>query len=237
MAGFQIFDTIHIQWLTFILFFIILNCFFYIRGSSQWKLRWQRLIFWLLLILEIAKQTYLFATDQYTYWSLPLHLCGFGIFIIGVHAYFPSRTTATLLFALTLPGAVIALVFPGWTTDPVGGFLHIHSFTFHALLVVYVIALLVTNDLHIKLFDLWRAVLFLLVTVPIIYVYNQSFNTNFMFLNRPVKDTPLQWLYDVFGAGGYLGSLIAVLLSLWLIMYSLKRIFEIFNRLFQQIKK
>ena len=230
MAGFQIFDTIHLRWLVFILIFIIVNCYFYIRGSSGWRLQWQKIVFWALLIFEILKQIYLVITDQYSYWSPPLHLCGFGIFIIGIHVYFANRTTSTLLFSLTLPGAVIALVFPGWATDPVGGFLHIHSFTFHALLVVYVVALLLTNELQLKLFDLWRAVLFLIMTVPIIYIYNQSFGTNFMFLNRPVVGTPLQWLYDKFGAGGYIGSLIAVLLILWLIMYSSKSLFDLMKR-------
>ncbi len=237
MAGFQIFDAIHLSWLVFILIFIIVNCYFYVRGSSSWRLRWQKVVFWALFILEIIKQIYLVVTDQYSYWSPPLHLCGFGIFIIGIHVYFANRTTSTLLFALTLPGAVIALVFPGWATDPVGGFLHIHSFMFHALLVVYVMALLLTNELQLKLVDLWRAVVFLIVTVPIIYLYNQSFSTNFMFLNRPVKGTPLQWLYDRFGAGGYIGSLIAVLIILWIIMYCSKSMAELRKKKYKQIKK
>mgnify|MGYP003548385826 FL=1 len=226
MAGFQMFDTIHLIWLVVILIFILVNCYMYKKWSTGWRLRWQRSVFWALFILEIIKQLYLAITDQYTFWSPPLHLCGFGIFIIGIHVYYANRTTSTLLFALTLPGAVIALVFPGWTTDPVGGFLHVHSFIFHALLIVYVVSLLITNDLNVKLNDLWRAVVFLLVTVPIIYFYNQSFNTNFMFLNQPVKGTPLQWLYDAFGAGGYMGSLIGVLILLWIAMYSGKSVVE-----------
>ena len=230
MSGFQIFDTIHLSWLVFIFIFIMVNCYFYMRGSTKRRLQWQKVVFWALFLLEIAKQIYLVGTNQYSYWSPPLHLCGFGIFIIGIHAYFANRTTSTLLFALTLPGAVIALVFPGWATDPVGGFLHIHSFTFHALLVVYVVALLIAKELQVKLVDLWRAVVFLIITVPIIYIYNQSFGTNFMFLNRPVKGTPLQWLYDGFGTGGYIGSLIAVLLFLWLVMYSVKSMLEIIKR-------
>ena len=88
-----------------------------------------------------------------------------------------------------------------------------------------------------KLFNLWRAIAFLIVTVPIIYLYNQSFNTNFMFLNHPVKGTPLQWLFDAFGAGGYLGSLIVVLLFLWLVMYSIKGFVEMIKRNFFVNKK
>ena len=78
--------------------------------------------------------------------------------------------------------------------------------------------------------DRWREVVFLIATIPIIYFYNQSFNTNFMFLNQPVKGTPLQWLYDAFGAGGYIGSLIGVLILLWITMYSGKSIVAIVKR-------
>ncbi|MER2109161.1 MAG: YwaF family protein [Solibacillus sp.] len=219
MAGFAIFDTIHLTWLSFITISIILASYLYTRFSTAYQQRYQKFIFWLLLLLECAKQIFLLITNQYSYWSPPLHLCGLGIFITGLHAYRPSRTTATLLYALTLPGAVIALLFPGWTMDPVGDFLHIHSFVFHALLVMFVCPLIHKQQLDLRWQDLWRAALFLITTVPIIYAYNAAFQTNFMFLNRPVAGTPLQWLYDGFDSSGYLISLTAVVLVLWLILY------------------
>ena len=138
MNGFTIFDSIHIMWLIFIAGFLVVSLYVYHYSSREKQYVFQKTVFWLLLFSEIAKQLYLLITDQYSYWSPPLHLCGFGIFIIGWHTYFPTRTTATLLYTLTLPGAAIALLFPGWTIDPVGGFLHFHSFLFHALLVVFV---------------------------------------------------------------------------------------------------
>lgn len=219
MDGFAIFDSIHTTWLIFITGFIVISIYFFRYFSFKQQQLFQKSIFWLLLLLEIIKQIYLIGTDQYSYWSPPFHLCGLGIFIIGWHAYFPNRTTATLLFALTLPGAAIALLFPGWTTDPVGGFLHIHSFVFHALLVVYVFVLIFTNQLQTTFRDIWRAALFLAITVPPIYAYNARFQTNFMFLNKPVRGTPLQWLYDAFGASGYLMSLALVIFVLWIILY------------------
>lgn len=221
MNGFSIFDSIHIMWLIFIAGFLVMSLYFYHNFSSKKQKNFQKSIFWLLLFLEVAKQIYLLATDQYSYWSPPLHLCGIGILIIGWHAYFPNRTTATLLYALTLPGAVIALLFPGWTIDPVGSFLHFHSFIFHALLAVAVAALILEKQLVTSFADIWRAVLFLLVTFPPVYIYNAHFRTNFMFLNRPVKGTPLQWLYDAFGAAGYLASLAGVIISIWIVLYVL----------------
>ncbi|MGN7479587.1 TMEM164 family acyltransferase [Solibacillus silvestris] len=219
MDGFSIFDSIHIAWLISISLVLIISIYYFRYLSFKQQQLFQRSVFWLLLFLEIAKQIYLIGTAQYSYWSPPLHLCGFGIFIIGWHAYFPNRTTATILYALTLPGAAIALLFPGWTMDPVGGFLHIHSFVFHALLVVYVFVLIFAKQLHTAFRDVWRAALFLAITVPPIYMYNARFQTNFMFLNKPVRGTPLQWLYDAFGASGYLVSLAVVIFLLWIMLY------------------
>lgn len=214
------FDSVHLTWLIGISLFFVISIYLYHYFSNKQQQRFQKLIFWLLLFLELAKQIYLIFTDQYSYWSPPLHLCGLGIFIIGWHAYFPNRTSATLLFTLTLPGAAIALLFPGWTADAVGSFLHIHSFVFHALLIVFVLALVKEQQLSTTFVDCWRAVVFLLITVPIIYAYNARFHTNFMFLNKPVKHTPLQWLYDTFGASGYLASLAVVIFVIWLVLYA-----------------
>jgi len=221
MDGFSIFDSVHIMWLIIIAVFLVFSLYFYHCFSYERQDLFLKSAFWLLLFLEVAKQIYLLVTDQYSYWSPPLHLRGFGIFIIGWHAYFPNRTTATLLYTLTLPGAAIALLFPGWTIDPVGGFLHFHSFIFHALLVVVVAALILEKQLATNFTDIWRSVLFLLITVPPVYVYNAHFHTNFMFLNRPVKGTPLQWLNDAFGATGYLASLAGVIICIWIVLYIL----------------
>ena len=220
MNGFSIFDSIHTTWLIFILLFLIISIYCYRYFSPKWQQLFQKTIFWLLLTLEIAKQMLLIITNHYSYWSPPFHLCGLGIFITGLHAYFPNKTTATLLFSLTLPGTMIALLFPGWTNNPVGSFLHIHSFVFHALLIIFICPLIHEKQLHTSLKDLWRSILFLIITVPPIYIYNEQFHTNFMFLNAPVKGTPLQWLYDAFGASGYLISLAIVIFIVWGILYA-----------------
>ena len=207
------------RWLGFILLALIVGVLLYRRCSMSHQKWFQIGVFGGLLSLEVVKQLYLLWSGQYNYWSPPLHLCGLGLFMIGWHVFWPNRTTATLLYSLTLPGAAIALLFPGWANDPVGSFLHIHSFIFHLLLVLYVAMLLSARQLCLYVRDLWRSALFLIVFVPLVYMYNGAFQTNFMFLNAPVKGTPLQWLYEAFGASGYLVSLAIVVLLLWVFLY------------------
>lgn len=217
--GFTLFDRVHVSWLVFVIIAVVAITVMYKRSNLANERRLQMAVWIGLLVLEVGKQLYLLITHEYDYWSPPLHLCGLGMFVIGWHVWKPNRTTATILYSLTLPGAAIALLFPGWANEPVGSFLHIHSFLFHLLLVLYVVMLLVTRQLELVTKDLWKAVLFLMIFVPLIYIYNQAFQTNFMFLNRPVKGTPLQWLYDAFGASGYLVSLAVVLFLLWVVLY------------------
>ena len=123
MNGFQLFDSVHSTWLIVIAISLIAFSFFYQKIHD--KKKYLLLVFLLLFFFELAKQIYLYATDSYTYYSPPLHLCGIGIFICGWHVWRPPRISSTILFSLTLPGAVIALLFPGWATDPVGSF-HIY---------------------------------------------------------------------------------------------------------------
>lgn len=219
MDGFSLFDSIHMMWLIAIITLLIFLHYLYQHFTIIKQQHYLKAVFWLLFLLECVKQLFLLFTGNYSYWSPPLHLCGLGIFITGWHAYFGNRTTATLLYSLTLPGATIALIFPGWIADPVGGFLHIHSFLFHALLLAFICPLLFAKQLDIQWRDLWQAALFLMLIVPPIYLYNRYFHTNFMFLNKPITGTPLQWLSDAFGASGYVTSLAFALLIYWCIAY------------------
>ena len=220
MKGFTLFDQVHVSWLIFIIGFCLMTILFYKHSNFSRQRSIQITIFVVLVLLELAKQLILLITNSYSAWSPPLHLCGIGMFVIGWHIFSPNRTTTSILYSLTLPGAAIALLFPGWANERVGSFLHIHSFLFHGLLILFVLILLCTKQLVIQTKDFWRSVVFLIFTVPIIYWYNAHFQTNFMFLNAPVKNTPLQWLYDAVGNSGYLIGLSVVVAIIIAVLYS-----------------
>ena len=220
MNGFTMFDATHCYWLLFIGIFFIFLLYSYRKLTISKKLLVQKIFFFSLLLLELSKQCYLIFTDSYSYWSLPLHLCGMGIFIIGWHTYKPNKVTAEILYALTLPGALAALIFPGWTNEPLFGFIHFNSFFFHILLVGYVLMLLAAKELRPNVKNLQYAVLFLLLTVPPIYFYNHTFGTNFMFINLPLKGSPLELFESWLGNPGYLIGFTGLVMILWVVMYS-----------------
>ena len=57
---------------------------------------------------------------------------------------------------------------------------------------------------------IWWNTVFLTGGALLIGLFDTLTSCNYWFLCRPVPDTPLQWLYDAFGEGGYPVSLLFV---------------------------
>ncbi|MCR8657635.1 YwaF family protein [Paenibacillus endoradicis] len=225
--GFEVFDSVHLNWLIVIVMISIVITFIYYR-CSQWHRAWIRKGFgYTLFIAEICKVIVVLATGRNLLYYLPIHLCGFAIFLILFHAYRNNTTIAEILFSLTIPGAFIALLFPGWANDPVMSFLHIHSFVFHALILTYPIMLLATGEITPNIRRLWKVVLFLIVTIPPVYFFNKINDTNYMFLNWPISNSPLMSIQQLFGESRYIVGLVLVLFVVWFIQYSLWNLWSI----------
>jgi uncharacterized membrane protein YwaF len=67
--------------------------------------------------------------------------------------------------------------------------------------------------------QLWRCVIYLLVVVPPIYLFNHTFNTNFFFMNEAAPDSPLSFLQSSLGNPGYLVGFAALVAAVWVVMY------------------
>ena len=79
---------------------------------------------------------------------LPLHMCSINIFLIALHALRPTRLVDNFLYAVCIPAALAALLFPTWVSLPPANFMHLHSFTVHILLATYPIMLTAGRDIR-----------------------------------------------------------------------------------------
>ncbi|URN96331.1 MAG: YwaF family protein [Candidatus Pristimantibacillus lignocellulolyticus] len=219
--GFEVFDYVHLNWLIAIVIISILITFIYTRCSPLQRDWMRKGIGYTLLIAEICKVIVVLATGRNLLYYLPIHLCGLAIFLVLLHAYRKSTMIAEILFSLTMPSAFIALLFPGWANDPVMSFLHIHSFVYHALILTYPIMLLATGEMKPRIRRLWKVILFLIITIPPVYLFNKIYETNYMFLNWPIANSPLMSIQQFFGESRYILGLVVVLLAVWIIQYSL----------------
>jgi hypothetical integral membrane protein (TIGR02206 family) len=173
----------------------------------------------IVVIMEAIKQLLCLFTGVYEPGLVPLHLCGMSIFIMAIHHFKPNKWTAALLYALSLRGALAALLFGDWTMYPVLNFYCQQSFFIHFFEFSYPVLLLAAGDLHPRLGDLWRPALYCLAVVPPVYIFNKAFGTNFFFINDAAPGSPLSFLEDLLGNPGYLIGFAGLVAIVWVLMY------------------
>ena len=144
-----------------------------------------------------------------------------GLFICLWYALRPNPWAGELLFAVSLPGAAMALLFPGWSILPPGSFLTIHSFTFHMLLCLIPMLLLSTGEVRPDPRRLWFCAVFLVGTAIPIWLLDRRWGTNFYFLSYPGVGNPLVWFEEWFGNPGYQIGLPVCAAVLWAVQYGI----------------
>jgi len=219
-AGFSLFGGTHLAALGLTILLAIAMCYLCKRLSDD--RRWLLFRLWVVMILlmEIIQQfTFPFIHGNYWLCHIPLHMCGLLMFIEAAHVTRPNKFTGEVLYALGLPGAVAAMLFPNWTMAPITNFYALQSFVIHAFHIVFVIMLLFTGNIRPSFRGLWRPALFLLIVLPPIYLFNTITGTNFFFLNAGSAGSPLEALIDIFGNPGFLIPYAGILGFVWVLMY------------------
>jgi uncharacterized membrane protein YwaF len=103
--------------------------------------------------------------------------------------------------------------------------MNLYSYVWHGLLVLYPVMLFVRKEIRLSIKHIHYVIGFLCVVVPPIYAFDKHFGCNYFFVNRPVPDTPLEWMADRMGNPGYLLGYVALTLGVILVMYFLIWIF------------
>lgn len=212
----------HVLWLAGAILTIILLGRVY-KGSDEHR---RRIIRWVLaaltLIDELYKDIIPIMTGQWDWAFLPLHICSISIFAVALHAITGSDKVAEFLYAVTLPTAIMALVFPNWTAMlPCCNYESIHSFSVHILLVIYP-SMLLFGGFRPSFPRLRYSIIPFGVLTVIAVVANAKLGTNFFFLNGGESGNPLGFLERYVG-GWYVLAFPLIAAVCWLPMYLLPR--------------
>jgi hypothetical integral membrane protein (TIGR02206 family) len=216
--GFGLFSLTHFVTLIFLAllsFFIIKN---YKKATPKKRNKIRIIIASSILASEIIRDIVLFVTHQFTLGDWPFQLCGIGIFIVLYDAWRQDKTGRELMYSLTLPGALAAIITPDWVRNSIVNLFVWQSFLLHTLLVTYVLMQLIAKDFRPNPRELWRVVIFLLAIVPFTEVLNHAWHQNFFFLEIPVPGSPLAPIHAIFGHY-YLLGMILLMLFVWLLIY------------------
>lgn len=160
--------------------------------------------------------------------SLPLHVCsiaGYGClvhFVLSHKAYRSFQVLSELLFFPGLPGALLALLFPGWGWCRPFSFLSICEFLGHGGIVLYVLLRLRDGGICPGLQRAWIPVLFCAVYALVMIPFDKMTGMNYGFLLFPSPDSPLSGIAALAGTGiGYYAGYALLVLGIMAASYAL----------------
>ena len=217
-VGFSQFGILHIVWMIVAAVTIIGVSRIYKAADNVKRAKIRIIVAGLVIFDEIWKMFFLAIGGRYTYSYLPFHLCSVNIFLIAWHAYKPNKTLDNFLYAVCIPGAMAALLFPSWTSLPIFNFMHLHSFTLHTLLVLYPVMLTYAGDVKPKVKDLPKCLGLLFAMVQIAYYINRVLGTNFMFIMEADANNPLYVFEQMWG--NHLLGLPVIITAIVIVMYA-----------------
>jgi hypothetical integral membrane protein (TIGR02206 family) len=218
-VGFRLFGLIHMSWLVAIGLFIFLATRVYQKADERNQNKYEKIMTVMMVMLDLYKDAVLIITGNFHVWELPLDMCTMAIYISCFHAFTHSKITWEILYCISMPGALAALLFPNWNGYPQINFININSFLTHALIVTYSMMLLLSGRFRPNIRHYIGVWIFLAVAVTVVALVNQKYDTNFLFLSVPSRDSPLVTIYNFTGEKLYLLGYAVAVLTVNLIMY------------------
>ena len=218
-VGFSLYSAPHLLFLLGITVFIVAISLIYKRSDEKRQNVFRITIAITIVLMEVVKYFIVIYNKSFSWDLLTLHLCGLSIYMIAIHAIKPNKFTAEFIYSLSIPGAVMALLFADWVIYPVWNVFCLQSFLIHMLELTFPIMLLASGQIRPNPKNLWMPALFLLIYAPIIFHLNHLLDTNFLFLNEAAPDSPLSFLQAILGNPGYVFGTIGILAIIWIIMY------------------
>ncbi len=199
-VGFSTFGVGHLIWLFAIIVGIVAAAFVYKGLNSKHRKIMRLTVGALIVFLEITKDIYHIILGEFSYGYLPFHLCGINILLIAFDMIKPTKIVRNFLYYFAIAGAALALIFPNWTQLPFWNFSSIHSFSIHALLIMYPVLLVAGGELTLDVKTMPKCILLLILMAIPIYFMNMAWGTNFMFLMEPDKGNPLEMFEKLLGS-------------------------------------
>lgn len=218
-AGFAYFGPEHCLWLAAGVAFWVLLCRGYRRARADQRRTMRLAVAWLIVADECFKHATLLLGHHWWANYLPLQLCSLSIFICLWNALRPRELNRQLIYAVAVPAALAALLFPGWARVPAWSAQAIHSFTVHVLIVGYGVMQLSGHDIKPRPKWLPACLGATGALAVAIYFLNKALGTNFMFLANPGDAWPLTAWEQALGAPGYILPLALVAAAMISAMY------------------
>lgn len=214
------FSPTHLKWLAVTFLLIVLAVMLFCRQSTAVRKKLLRGAALSIVTLELIRTIWLLAVGHYElYRHLPLHLCGVMILVDFLAVYTDKRFFKEFAYAAGLPGAAMALLTPEPSGYPLLNIQYLQSILIHALLVLVPLFLIVGYNFRPSLRMLPWNFAALAGLTAFCFGINFLLNSNYMFVRFAPSDTPIALFDQWVGWPGYIGLLLTLVFTFWLLMY------------------
>lgn len=204
-VGFKLYGAAHLIWLVALGLMCLGMVLLYRRLGKTGRSRFAKGIAVFLLSCEILRDIYIVAAGGWEWDYLPLHPCSFTMFIIAIWAFKPNDICGQILYGFGMIGALCALLFCNWTTQPLLHFQTIYSFIFHGILVGFVLMAVIGGDIKPKRRGFIYVAVFIAIAGSLTAVVNHILpDVNFFFTNEGSEGSPLELFIKLFGTPWWL---------------------------------
>ncbi len=217
--GFRLFDATHLGWILGLAVFCFVLCILFYRLPANRQRKFAKNMVVLMIVSEVIKDIILIYNGRFSLSYLPLHICAISMFVCLWHNITNNEFAAEVTYAISLPGAVISLVFANWNYYPTTNFFALQSFLLHILVIAYPLMHVFSGKIRPRLRKLWMPTLFLVIVMPIIYFLNKFIGTNFLYLNYPRDGSPMSFFEGYLGNPGYIFGVALMVVIVWLVIY------------------
>lgn len=192
-APFSMFSLQHITML--LLLFAGIFIIFFLRNQAVSRV-WEITAAISLLLFEFWYQVWLLLTNQWNVsHALPVELSNISILLSVILLIKPNKLIFEITFLIVIGGAMQAVVTPvlsfGWPH-----FRFIHFFYTHIGVIWVVFYFLWNRAFQLTFKSVWKAMLFLNILLPVIWVINLQAGGNYWFIiEKPAGSS----LLDLFG--------------------------------------
>ncbi|MEX1377770.1 MAG: TIGR02206 family membrane protein [Eubacteriales bacterium] len=172
----------------------------------------------LAIALEIAYKIWSALTEDVTFLQdfLPLDLCAISLYLCWVLMFTKKRWIFQLIYFYSL-GAMVSLFVPDLGGYGIDHFRYYHYFYVHGYIVFTSFYFVFVHKYKIKLKDLLRATVLLLIIAALVLLVDYLADANYMFLmSKPEVGSPL----DLFGPWPkYVFAMIGVVIGVFILAY------------------
>ncbi len=235
-VGYELFSPSHIFAITVCIILIIFITTWCIRYDKTGKHPIRKVIAIIPVVLMIIRLIYAVICGVPIKYEVPLHLCSMTGILCFIYELCLKNTPyirsvlGQSLYSLCLPGALMAIIFPDGTVYPIIHYITFESYLFHLLIIAYICIRVADKGIIPKVREAYKSIIFLIVIVPPVFLFNLIFKTNFMYVIGPSSGSPLYGFYTAGGTTGYRIGFAFVVIA---VIYFMNLVFEMINKLFR----